>query len=307
MKRRLAVGLTALIAMGVMIPSSALAATEFGDTCAANDAQAGPGLFEISAPGNSLPTAAPANGVITKWKVNVIPVPAQIPTALKIVRVTDAGVLIVAEATAVVNGGNNSFDTRLSVQAGDRLGIFGTGEIGTLFCNTGGEEAHIAGFVAGAVGSTNPWEDGDAPIRVPVAAILEPDADNDGYGDETQDGCPQSSAAQAACPLIDLDASAKVGRKAVTVLIAANSEGPVSVKGVVRLGKGKKATLKAKPKTVFPGKIASFRLKFNAKLVKRLKELEPSQKLTLKVTASATNVAGQVSTDKVNTKLKGQA
>jgi hypothetical protein len=140
-----------------------------------------------------------------------------------------------------------------------------------------------------------------------MAAVIEADADNDGFGDETQDACPQSAAVQTACPLIALDVSTKVGKKAVVVLVTGSSEGPVSIKGVARLGKGKKVTLKAKPKTVVPGKLASFRLKFNAKLKKRLQELEPSQKLTLKITASATNVAGQVSIDKTKVKLKGQA
>ena len=86
--------------------------------------------------------------------------------------------------------------------------------------------------------------------RVPLAAVLEPDADNDGFGDETQDACPQSTAFQTLCPLITLDGSTKVGRKAVTVVIAASSEGSVSVKGVAQLGKGKKVTLKAKAKAV---------------------------------------------------------
>jgi len=81
----------------------------------------------------------------------------------------------------------------------------------------------------------------------------------------------------------------------------------VSVKGIVNLGKDKKITLKAGAKTVPPGKLLRFKLKFNAKLKKRLRELPPSKKLTLKITASATNVAGQVSTDKIKAKLKGQA
>ncbi len=30
--------------------------------------------------------------------------------------------------------------------------------------------------------------------------MVEPDADRDGFGDETQDACPSSASAQGACP-----------------------------------------------------------------------------------------------------------
>jgi len=307
MRSRLAISLAALVMLAAVGPTSASAATEFGDACTANEAQSGPGFFEISAPGNPLPTAAPANGVITQWKVNVVPADELIPTTLKVVRQTPPGVFIVGEASANVTGGSNAFAARIPVQAGDRLGIFGDSEIGTLFCKTGTELAHIAGFLPGPVGSTNPWEDGDAPIRVPVVAVLEADADNDGYGDETQDGCPQSAQYQTPCPLVTLDAVGLPGAKSIVVMVSTNTAAPVSVSGLVNLGKGKKATLKAAPKTVAPGQLVRFKLKFNSKLTDRLDELEPNKKLTLKITASATNVAGQLSTDQTKAKLKGQS
>ena len=37
--------------------------------------------------------------------------------------------------------------------------------------------------------------------RLNASAVVEPDADRDGFGDETQDGCPSSAAAQGSCPL----------------------------------------------------------------------------------------------------------
>jgi hypothetical protein len=36
--------------------------------------------------------------------------------------------------------------------------------------------------------------------RPNISAVLEPDADNDGYGDVSQDACPQSAQTQVACP-----------------------------------------------------------------------------------------------------------
>jgi hypothetical protein len=38
-------------------------------------------------------------------------------------------------------------------------------------------------------------------LRLPISATLEPDADGDGYGDETQDGCPGNGTTHGPCPL----------------------------------------------------------------------------------------------------------
>ncbi|HVD41039.1 MAG TPA: hypothetical protein VNC16_08565 [Solirubrobacterales bacterium] len=296
-------------------PGAASAAVEFGDTCTAENAAPGPyTLLTLSTPATDLPLSAPVSGVITKVKVkSEIPFPFSVPTYVKVMRPTGGeNYTVINQQTIQAVNGQAVADARMPVQAGDKLGIHGPPftyegtplEGFTLYCN---EVPGALGVAPGdvAVGSSATFMNA-TEARVPLAAVIEPDADNDGYGDETQDGCPLSAAAQTTCPLIALDTSAKVGKKAVTIVITASSEGPVTVKGVAKLGKGKKVTLKAGPKTVFPGKLASFKLKFKSKLTKRLKELEPSKKLTLKITASATNVAGQVSTDKLKVKLKGQ-
>jgi len=295
-------------------PAAASAATEFGDNCAGDAPVPTYTLMTISTPDASLPLAAPVGGVLTKVKMKIsYPLPITLPEEIKVLR--PAGVnnyTVTSQAAIQAGSGETVADVRMPIQANDRLGVRGlpftyegSPQPGAAFyCNS---DPGVLGAFAGdaAPGSTVEFAEATEG-RVPLRGVIEPDTDNDGYGDETQDGCPQSGAVQSACPLIALDTSAKAGKKAVVVLVTGSSEGPVNVKGVVKLGKGKKATLKAKAKTVFPGKLASFRLKFNAKLIKRLKELEPSQKLTLKITASATNVAGQVSTDKLKVKLKGQ-
>lgn len=58
------------------------------------------------------------------------------------------------------------------------------------------------------VNTFNPWHSGDtagfAPeasgTRFAIGAVMEADADGDGYGDETQDLCPTSASTQASCP-----------------------------------------------------------------------------------------------------------
>jgi hypothetical protein len=260
-----------------------------------------------------LPAAAPAGGVITQGKTTyeeVVP-PRHLSVTLQVYRPAAGAnqfTLVGQAPPAPVSAGANAFATRVPVQAGDHLGVsvLSEGDAVGLFCRTF-DSADLVAYTEEpqSLGGTALFGTADE-FRAPLSAVIEPDADNDGYGDETQDGCPQSAAAQTPCPPIALAASAKAGKKAVTVSILASSEGSVSLRGVVQLGKGKKAALKANPKAVFAGKSATFRLKFNAKVKKRLQDLKPSKKLTLKITASATNVAGQVSADKLKVKLKGQ-
>lgn len=315
MKKAFASISTAALLLALTFAPTAGAATEFGDTCTGDDTAPGPyTLVTLSAPAAGIPLAAPINGVITKLKVRIdIPFPFAVPQLVKVLRPAGGdSYTVVNQQLVQVGNGETVVDARMPVQVGDKLGNHGppftyegTGLPGySLYCE------EVAGSLGAAPGDIGVGSTANFPSategRVPLAAVIEPDADNDGYGDETQDKCPISAAVQAPCPPIVLDASSLAGKKGVTVYIATDTEGSVSVNGVVKLGKGKKATLKAGPKAVYPGKIASFRLKFNGKLTKRLQELEPSKKLTLKVTASATNIANVISSDQAKVKLKGQ-
>jgi len=313
MKKAFASIAAAGILMALAIAPTAVAATEFGDSCSADDTAPGPyTLVTLSSPDSGL--TAPISGVITKVKVqNQIPFPFIVPTLVKVLRSAGANSFTAINQVAVpVANGQTTVDARMPVQAGDRLGLRGTpfSYLGSpiegisIYCD---EVPGVLGATLGEAGvGTTANFDAATEGRVPLSAVIEPDGDNDGYGDETQDGCPISAATHLPCPPIVLDASALAGKKAVTVYIAVGTEGSVSVKGVVKLGKGKKATLKAGPKAVYPGKIASFKLKFKGSLTKRLDELEPSKKLTLKITASATNIASVVSSDETKVKLEGQ-
>lgn len=300
-----------LAAMCLVAAPAASAATEFGDNCTANEAVESPiTLFEITGSGDPLPTAAPSAGVITKWKVNVVPFPGTLPQTLKVLRPNSGAktVQVVGEASGSVVGGSNSFEARIPVQAGDRLGLFEGGAVGPLLCETPGLSV-LAGFEGGpGVGTTVPFVEIPTEARVPVVAVVEPDADNDGYGDETQDKCPQLASVQTECPVVKLDLSSAIKKKgSVTVLLTASSEARVKVSGTVALGKGQKAKLSGKAQTVKPGKISRFTLKFPAKLKEKLADLTTKQSLQLKVTASATDLVGRVTKDKLKVKLKGQA
>jgi len=320
MRARLALSLTATAAVAALLaPSGAGAATEFGDNCIGNTLIPAPPptITELAAPGNPLPTAAPSAGVLTKWRVSFVPAPVQLSHSLKVLRPTGTGaVQIIAEAAGVISGGVNSFDARIPIQAGDRLALFGTSPEpfdGTLICEVVGESTLLGGFSGpgGPVGTTVPFLEVAGEERVPVAGVLEPDADNDGFGDETQDKCPASAAVQVECPVIVLDSIPLLKKGKVVVLVATSTNASVAVSGSAKLPRAKnrarssaQVRLRKVTKPATAGKLTRFSLSFPAKLKRTIRKLRKGRSLTLKLQASSTDVAGRVSADKANLKLR---
>jgi hypothetical protein len=94
-----------------------------------------------------------------------------------------------------------ALEARVPVQGGERLGFYFTG--------AAGQDHFCAGFSSGRTffelvgdqqpGTTAFYRSG-AHFRFPVSALVEADSDGDGFGDESQDGCPANAAVQGACP-----------------------------------------------------------------------------------------------------------
>jgi len=305
-----------VVAVAALLPGAgtASAATEFGDTCGATGGAEGDTLVQLSKnPATPPAISAGSSGVITSWKVAVaIPLEGKSYTSrLKIMRPAGSAATftVVAESGPVtVSQGLNVFPARISIQAGDRLGFGGGAGFIQWYCETG-DPVDELGYIEADVplGATQTFPKVAPEIQESVSAVIEPDADNDGFGDETQDACPQSATTQAACPVAKLSTSATAAKKLVTVLLTSTVAANVTVKGKVSLGKGNTASLKGGTKAVTPGAFTKFRLKFPKKLLKRLKELPPSKKLTLSVTSTAPNLAGPLTKKTIRVKLKGQA
>jgi hypothetical protein len=306
---------TAVVAIALMtMAPSALAATQAGNQCVGNRSTEKATVFgTANAPGNPLPATIPVNGVITSWTFNIVSIPPGIISqTLKILRPTGAPSqfqVIGETAPGSLVGGSNTFSTRIPVHTGDLIGDVATaeGEQISIYCETGNAGDRV-GVIAGnpPLNSTATSLGEQGGFQVPATVSVEPDADNDGYGDETQDQCPQSAAFQSACPTVALSTSTQVKKGAVTVIVTTNTPAPVSVKGVANLGKGKKATLKAATQNLSPGVLGKFKLKFSKQLKTKLKELSRKQSLTLKVTVTGTSVAGQATKKTLKVKLKGQ-
>jgi hypothetical protein len=189
--------------MALAIPASATGATPIGTTFPGSDLSCGSDatvLQSTSPSGGSY--AAPFAGVITSWSFQ----PGTfVPTSLKLKVGRSAGgdsFAIVGESPSKIPalGPNSYTDVRISVQPGDVIGFYaGPGSPGECGKSDSSFEAHA--FQPGDhLPGSPPLEYNDIPgFQLSISAILEPDADGDGFGDETQDLCPTDATKQDEC------------------------------------------------------------------------------------------------------------
>jgi len=326
--KRFGLTIAAAVTMLSLTTGSASAATEVGNNCVA--ITGGPDLTVLQlsksgGPSNTVPGA----GVVTKWRVNWFAFEkGAVPTQMRVFREaggTNRFTTVAESEIEEVGEGTNEFDTRIPVQAGDRFGAYGTSsESVTPFC-VSADEGNKAGIYEGnaGVGQTQTYEEFPGLLS-PILATVEPDVDNDGYGDETQDLCPASAAVHTvACPIITLGSYGMARKNAALILATSSSTAAVTVSGVVnvprrllvnkrgkRKGKGARSSalvrLNGGTKVIAGGQFAFYRLKFTRQIRKALRKLPRKAALTLHVTTSTTDVAGRPSSSTVKVKLRGQ-
>jgi hypothetical protein len=154
-------------------------------------------LQASSAPPPAAQYSAPTAGVITGWSFQADGAPPQVK--LKVGRAAGSDFFIVGESllqVPVANVPNTYGQMRIPVQAGDVIGTY-TATAG----NCGREVAgylryRVAGDFAPGTTTSNPITTGIPGLQLDVAAFLEPDADGDGFGDETQDCFPSDPTEQ---------------------------------------------------------------------------------------------------------------
>jgi hypothetical protein len=295
----------AALALALGPASSAEAATLLGDpSCKANQVTTNKTLVQVSGPGQ---LAAPADGVLTRWQVNGIAEFGAIPQWLKVARADPGESFTIVDEDVGVISGTTSYPTRIPVQAGDLIGLGAEGAL--FFCSGSGERE--TGYVNSELlkGSTGQF-DGVATVGVPVTAVLEPDADGDGWGDESQDECPQSAEVLVACPKLGLDAYAVQTQGYLRIFTAVYGPGKASISfnGATKIparlsdtGRSSKVSWKgARPGT--EGQFTSVRLKFSRNLIDALRK--PGAVLTIKVKVTATNVARLKTTKTLKVKVR---
>ena len=168
----------------------------------------------------------PFDGVITSWSYRAAgAIPPQL--RLKVGRVEGGVMTITGESAFATPLANtlNTFSTRVSVRAGEVIGFY-IPSGGPLCVGTGSGMFEVAGGDVGA-GRAEPVASGTVGY-LDVAALLEADCDDDGFGDETQDddirSCPPGPAVTITkAPKAKV--KAKKRKKKVTFEFSADEQG----------------------------------------------------------------------------------
>jgi hypothetical protein len=138
----------------------------------------------------------PSPGVITSWSFQAdSPAP---DLTFKLARPEGGGSYLIVDQAgpeSPIPSTFNTFLARIPAHAGDLIGYFQT---------NGNTLDSLGGYARASLGLNPQPGDSFAPgeftgQRLDLSAILEPDADGDGFGDETQDDCPTGGSTQAEC------------------------------------------------------------------------------------------------------------
>ena len=197
--RRLAV--SALIGFGAMLStaSTADAAKKIGATALEAEAQGAQDCFGstlfVQTASTGVSYVVPSDGVITSWSVHGFGAP--VPLVLKVVRESTTDSYLIRGSSAaetVAASGTSTFPARLSVAAGEEIALWVPPGFPKAPCNyVTGNAGDVQGYRHGnhpepAIGDEfGPTSDHGSGFRLNVSAEIEPDIDQDGYGDETQD------------------------------------------------------------------------------------------------------------------------
>lgn len=211
----IAVTVAAIPAILLPAPSASHGAVDFGDNlvgAATSDFFCGPqcSVWQVALhPANIAGTlSSPMDGVVVRWAVKTEPVPpstAMRPVHPRVIRpvgtlwqALGAGADVVPAAA----GGFQEFPTRLPIGKGDHLGIeYSTGTPGAVYMFANNVFGATLKLRAPPFPQGGPPESNDSNInwRLLMRGTIEPDADGDGFGDETQDKCPTQAGANAGC------------------------------------------------------------------------------------------------------------
>jgi hypothetical protein len=217
---------SAALAAGALLaalPASGQAATTFGSRLLNEPANSGE-CSQLTTPctlasyihpsdpnGDPDATGAPTDGVITTFRIRAYGdgAPAQVTFRLADVTRPDPQDRDNALATAAGTGptvtipeGNGvdvpvlEFPGRLAVKKGNHLAIDGTNVNATY--NSNGSKFTYR-FDQALVEGQGPRASNEATGELLVQAVIEPDADGDGFGDETQDQCLNSPSSAPPC------------------------------------------------------------------------------------------------------------
>jgi hypothetical protein len=154
--------------------------------------------------------AAPSAGVVVSWTLRSNGALPGTTASLRVIRGT-TGIAIGTAELVPLQGGIFSYPARLAIAAGDLIGIdVNQGGIVAAVGQPGGGSLQ-AWSPPLAVNETRPPDEATSDVELLLNATVEPDADGDGFGDESQDACPGSSGTIGGCPLASPDTTLSEG------------------------------------------------------------------------------------------------
>jgi hypothetical protein len=295
---------------------TAPAAVEVGSRCEAHTGLlVSDGIVFPFTAGDPLPSSSPTNGVATSWTVHTGSTDTHYQ-GLKVLRTTsDPDVVeVVAETPReAVTKGSGPIPIRFPILRGDRFGL--SGSLGVPVCDTD-STTDVIGVTQG---SGQPGQRDSfhklSGYQLALSVVVEPDLDGDGYGDESQEPCPELITLQAPCPPVTFEKSAELKPRGILIGVKVSSLATVQVFGQV--GWQVRATGSrdhrfivalngGNARTVLPNRGARFRLPLGRLVMRRLAQLELPRSLRAQMIVRVTDLAGRVAERRFRLRLPGR-
>ena len=301
---------SSLAALLLTAPIASAASSEAGWGCTATGSEPGVTLLATPIDGFSYsPLVKESPGVIVNWGVRVETGLGQLDQQLGVFQPAGNGeyTKVAESAVETFHEGFDEYRTRIPVQVGDVVGI--SGPVETFYCSVGPSARFDSPI---AVGETKPFTT-DGAIKPPVSSVVEEDKDGDGYGDFSQDGCPESALFQTSCPLPAITVGkVEVTKRAIVIEASNNTDAVFQAVGEVRWRRspsGKKVRVgldSGQSRGVAGGAPIQLRVPLPKKVLNRLAQLPRRQSLRARIDVKATNLVPYVGTHEIKVKLRGR-
>lgn len=221
LRKRLSTALMSAVLVSLLVPAASHAAIEFGNkfkneptSTPCKDLGTCTVVAYINPTDNGDPDASgsPVDGVITKFRYQAFAdeVPGSLTFRVANIKRPDPNdqdnVLAAAVATGPTVTVQPSMDpetpilevgAQVPVKKGQHLAVDASESVGVVYASSGSKFSYI--FAPPLINGSGERAQTDATESLLVAAVVEPDADNDGAGDETQDKCSRQATTTGPC------------------------------------------------------------------------------------------------------------
>jgi hypothetical protein len=267
-------------------------------------------------------TGSPMTGALVSVRLrhyndHTPPVPIAI-RAFRATSTTDAYLNVAPEIPTTVpqattpGGEVTEFPMHRTIAAGDRLGL-GFTRPSYPFYFLASSASALCRFRQGSgqehpVDTAASYGTAGCQFEVLISGTVEPDADGDGYGDETQDGCPSDAAYQGDCPAPPQARDTRaptptlggprtqdaVAKRRVIVYATSDEAAKLSASGTISIpGAAGVLKLRSAVKSVAGRTRTRLDLKLGRKVVKRVRRaLRRGARVRARVTVVAGDAAG---------------